>query len=53
MCRSRINNFCDTMSFTLFVISESQSNVTDTSRLAYKAIGGLGNYLGIANWMDM
>ena len=23
------------------------------TRLAYNAIGGLGNYLGIANWMGM
>ena len=40
------------MSFTLFVISESSNLMLLTlTRLAYKAIGSLGNYLGIANWM--
>ena len=30
-------------------IRECRSNVSDAYQEAYKAIGGLGNYLGIAN----
>ena len=54
MFSPHITNFCDTIEFyTVCYFWEYQCNVTDTSRLAYKAIGRLGNYLGIANWMDM
>ena len=40
------------MSFTLFVISDSSNLMLLTlTRLTYKVIGYLRNYLGIANWM--
>ena len=45
--------FCDTTIFTLCVLLESIDLMLLTlTRRAYKAIEGLGNYLGIANWMD-
>ena len=48
-----IKFFCDTTNFTLCVLLESVDLMLLTlTRRAHKAIGGLGNYLGIANWMD-
>ena len=45
--------FCDTTIFTLRVLLESIDLMLLTLiRRAYKGIGGLRNYLGIANWMD-
>ena len=49
VCRSK---FCDT-NFMLCVLLESIDLMLLTlTRRTYKAIGGLGNYLGIANWMN-
>ena len=46
--------FCNTTNFILYVLLESIDIMLLTlTKLAYNAIGGLGNYLGIANWMDM
>ena len=48
-----MTNFCDTTNFMLCVLLENINVMLLTlTRQAYKAIGGLGNYLGIANWMD-
>ena len=48
-----MNKFCDTTNFTLCVLLESIDLMLLTlTRQAYNAIGGLGNYLDIANWMD-
>ena len=44
---------CDATNFTLCVLLESIDLMLLTlTRQAYKAVGGLGNCLGIANWMD-
>ena len=53
MFRLCMTNFCNTTNFMLCVVLESiDLMLLILSRQAYKAIGGLGNYLGIANWMD-
>ena len=40
--------FCDATNFTLYVLLESIDLMLLTlTRHAYKAIGGLGNYLGL------
>ena len=45
--------FHDTTKFTLYVLLEIIDLMLFTlTRRAYKTVGGLGNYLGIANWMD-
>ena len=45
--------FCNTANFTLYVLLESIDLMLLTlTRWAYKAIVGLGNYLGIAKWMN-
>ena len=47
-----MDKFCDTI-FTLCVLLESIDVMLLTlTRQAYKAMGGLRNYLGIPNWMD-
>ena len=44
---------CNTTTFMLCVLLESIDLMLLTlTRLAYNAIRGLGNYLGMANWMD-
>ena len=49
-----MTKLCDTIEFyTVHSIREYQSNAVTLTRRAYKAIGGLGNYLDIANWMCM
>ena len=48
-----MGNFCYTTNFKLRVLLESINLILLTlARRAYNAIGGLGNYLGIANWID-
>ena len=48
-----MTKFCDTINFILCILLESIDLMLLTlTRLAYSAIGGLGNYLSIANWMD-
>ena len=45
--------FRDTTSFMLCVLLESiDLMLLALTRRAYKAVGGLENYLGIASWMD-
>ena len=45
--------FCDTTNFMLCILLESIDLMLLTlTWQAYNAIGGLGNYFGIANWMD-
>ena len=49
-----MTKFFDTMNFALCVLLESiDLMLVKLTRGAYKAIGGLGNYLDIANWMYM
>ena len=48
-----MTKFCDTTNFTLCVLLESIDLMLLTfTRRAHKAIGSLGNYSGIANWME-
>ena len=48
-----MTNFCDTTNFILCVLLESINLMLVTlTRQAYNAIGGLGNYSCIANWMN-
>ena len=49
-----MTRFCDTTNFILCVLLENIDPMLLTlTRLTYNAIRGLGNYLGMANWMDM
>ena len=48
-----MTKFCDTTDFMLCVLLESIDLMLLTlTRQAYNAIGDLGNYVGIANWME-
>ena len=48
-----MTNFYDRAIFILYILLESINLMLLTlTRQAYKAVRGLGNYLGIANWMD-
>ena len=48
-----MTKFCNTANFMLCVLLENIDLMLLTlTRRAYNAIGGLGSYLGIANWMD-
>ena len=49
-----MTKFCDITNFMLCILLESIDLMLLTLiRLAHNAIGGLGNYSGIPNWMDM
>ena len=48
-----MTKFCDTKNLTPCVLLENIDLMFLTlTRWAYNAIRGIGNYLGIANWMD-